>query len=1299
MAMKQFSFVTKPVIFSALLLGLNTHSSAQTVTTFTYTGTVQTYTVPVGVTSLQVDMQGAKGGFNSEFPSGSTPSDGGNGGRVQATLAVTPGEVLNIYVGGAGGAGITTTGGAGGFNGGGAGSDGFGSYGGGGGGGASDIRVGDNALSSRVIVAGGGGGAGNDYFGFNQDKGGDGGGVIAQDGLGGGVDGANGAGFAGTQVAGGTGGTYSGYDNGADGSLGIGGDGDAGGGNPSAGGGGGGGYYGGGGGSWGGAGGGSSYTDPVLATAVTHTQGYNSTGDGVVLITVSNSAPHFTAGRTQSLSVCQDSGPNGFNTALTISDADTAQTEVWSLLTAPTNGTVAGLPDTMTSNGSFLTPTGIPTSITYAPGAGYSGMDTFTVLINDNAGGTDTTTIVVTVNPTPTVNSVSGQAVCNGDTTSTISFSGTPAGVTYSWTNSDGSIGLATTGTGNIMSFTVTNTTTAAVVSTITVTPSANGCTGTPQNFTITANPTPSLTTPLDPVSICDSTLFNYGPSSGVTGTSFAWSRAAVTGISNPATTGADTVNEVLVNTTSMQVPVAYTYTLTTSAGCSNVQTVTDTVNPRPMLDSALSRGSICDSTLFSFMATSSTSGVSSITWTRDTIPGIIPGATFGAGNVSETLQNTTNAPILVTYVYTLLANSCLNTQSVTVTVNPKPTLSSSLTPASICDSTMFTYVPTSGITGTTVLYSWMRDTIAGISNSPASGTDTVNEVLINTTANPIPVTYTYTLTAYGCSNSEDVNVTVNPRPTLTTTTTPPAICDSTVFLYVPASGSTGTTFAWSRPSVAGISNPAAHGVDTIRERLNNTTVNPITVFYYDTLRVNGCVNIQQISLTVNPKPHLSSSLTPPSICNNGIFDYPPTSNTSGAAFSWVRPFVSGISNLPGSGAGTNANPNEQLNNTTNVDVIVKYQFTLTIAGCSNVDTVKVKVHPTPLLATATTASACSNAPFTYKAISLYPDSSILTYKWSRASVTGITPSTGSGTSATISETLTNSQGTPTPVTYIYTLTITDGNCKNTQNLRVTVNPAPAAAAIGLMPPATLCSNTMYQNFGAVDAPSGGVHYSWTATNAQVWATGATGQYALVNFNTPGPAVVTLNTAAPGTDCASPATYSVTVTASVSDNPQVIYYRGQLICLTNNEDSYQWGYDDAITLAPTSISGEVSATYFVNGLDLEHRYYWVMTKSGDCEQKTYYNVPMGVTNVNAGKELLLNVYPNPASSLVNVELNEMVGGNVEVEILNMVGQKISSTMMQGRKTQIDVSALPAGGYFVDCLRDGVKIGAAKFIKN
>lgn len=82
------------------------------------------------------------------------PGKGGAGAVATGKLAVTPGQTLQVWVGGKG------TLFSGGFNGGGSGGTSGGGGGGGGGGGASDVRVGNGTLSDRVIVAGGGGGGG-----------------------------------------------------------------------------------------------------------------------------------------------------------------------------------------------------------------------------------------------------------------------------------------------------------------------------------------------------------------------------------------------------------------------------------------------------------------------------------------------------------------------------------------------------------------------------------------------------------------------------------------------------------------------------------------------------------------------------------------------------------------------------------------------------------------------------------------------------------------------------------------------------------------------------------------------------------------------------------------------------------------------------------------------------------------------------------------------------------------------------------------------------------------------------------
>jgi Glycine rich protein len=114
-----------------------------------------TRTVPTGVSKVLVNATGAQGGT---YQSGGL---GGLGGWVQASLSVTAGQTLYVFVGG-----DTVVGAS--YNGGGAG----GRFGGGAGAGATDIRTISSDLKSRLIVAGGGGGG---SYGYSRDNGGNGG--------------------------------------------------------------------------------------------------------------------------------------------------------------------------------------------------------------------------------------------------------------------------------------------------------------------------------------------------------------------------------------------------------------------------------------------------------------------------------------------------------------------------------------------------------------------------------------------------------------------------------------------------------------------------------------------------------------------------------------------------------------------------------------------------------------------------------------------------------------------------------------------------------------------------------------------------------------------------------------------------------------------------------------------------------------------------------------------------------------------------------------------------------------------
>jgi hypothetical protein len=282
--------------------------AAPTTDHYVWTGSTVNWTVPVGVTSVSILEYGGSGGHSGS-------SSGGAGSKASATIAVTPGEVLHINVGSAGGNSQVGATGGGGNNP----ADGWGGNGGGtvpslcptcdggaGGGGSSDVRQGGTALADRVLVAAGGGGAGGPIHYTNPTSdwaGGDGGaegfdGAAGVPKAGGDPGGGGCGGHRATDSAGGAGGSVdpnvcgssgaAGSDGNAAG-FGMGGVGSGGGGGGGGGwfrGGGGGGGSGPSGGGAGGGGGGSSH-GPLGATLASGQQ----SGDGSVAITYDDGAP------------------------------------------------------------------------------------------------------------------------------------------------------------------------------------------------------------------------------------------------------------------------------------------------------------------------------------------------------------------------------------------------------------------------------------------------------------------------------------------------------------------------------------------------------------------------------------------------------------------------------------------------------------------------------------------------------------------------------------------------------------------------------------------------------------------------------------------------------------------------------------------------------------------------------------------------------------------------------------------------------------------------------------------------
>jgi hypothetical protein len=244
---------------------------------FNYTGAIQTWTVPVGVTRIFVDVAGAQGGSAGT-------NVAGRGGKVSGILTVTPGDILQITVGGQPTTNIAVYG----FAGNGGRSTSFGTIARAGGGLSAISTAAPVTQANALLIAGGGGGTPTSGFAGNGGAGGGLNGISATSNYGGtptrgggasqtagGVagspfDGNSTNPTAGTAINGGAGGIVGGFSAGWNG-----------------GGGGGAGYFGGGGAAGGGnaqgsGGGGSSWTHASVVQ-VSNISNFN-TGNGRIII-------------------------------------------------------------------------------------------------------------------------------------------------------------------------------------------------------------------------------------------------------------------------------------------------------------------------------------------------------------------------------------------------------------------------------------------------------------------------------------------------------------------------------------------------------------------------------------------------------------------------------------------------------------------------------------------------------------------------------------------------------------------------------------------------------------------------------------------------------------------------------------------------------------------------------------------------------------------------------------------------------------------------------------------------------
>ena len=289
---------------------------------------------------------------------------------------------------------------------------------------------------------------------------------------------------------------------------------------------------------------------------------------------------------------------------------------------------------------------------------------------------------------------------------------------------------------------------------------------------------------------------------------------------------------------------------------------------------------------------------------------------------------------------------------------------------------------------------------------------------------------------------------------------------------------------------------------------------------------------------------------------------------------------------------------------------------------------------------------------------------------------------------------------TPGTATISYSVTNICGTVRST--IIVTVDPFASNDTIYTHPSPYMCANTQFQNFGVGTPIYAGIRYTWSTINADLVSESPGNLNTLISFPNPGTAYVILNVDVLNTGCHNTDTFTAHVNTTESRFDTVSYYSSQLVCSDNTADNYQWGYDDAVLLDSNLIIGATFQDYYISSPDFTTRCYWVITTHNGCWQKSYYNAPQkgAITSVKQlSADVSIQLYPNPADSRINIEVkNPGSSDDITAQVFDMLGKNVGSSSLVAGKGSIDVSALASGVYSVMLVQNGIRLGAATFVR-
>ncbi|MBA3681967.1 MAG: gliding motility-associated C-terminal domain-containing protein, partial [Bacteroidetes bacterium] len=684
----------------------------------------------------------------------------------------------------------------------------------------------------------------------------------------------------------------------------------------------------------------------------------------------------------------------------TISSAGASQSICISTPTAALNGNTAlvgtGTWSVISGSGTVTTPSLATSSVTGLA----AGLNILEWTIANGFCGSSSSTTSIQVDLVPSVaNAGPNQNLCISSPTTTLAGNAAAVGI-GTWS--------ITSGSGVITNTLLANTTVTSLALGLNILEwSITGgvCGTTTSTMSIQVDNIPTISNAGSNQTLCISS-----PSTTLTGNTAlvgtgTWSVIVGSGTITTPTLSTSSVTGLAVGVNVLQ------WTIASGACGSSTSTMSIQVDQIPTMAIASSNQTIC------------------ITNPTTTVIGNVPTVgtgiwTLGSGN--GTITSATSATTTLTnlgagvnvFDWTISNGSCASSvSSVTITVDPAPTIAAAGSNQTVCISSatalMAANIPAIGTGSWTVI----------------SGSGTITSTtLANTTITNLGLgvnIFAWTISNNCSSSTATISVTVDQVPTIAVAGSNQTICISTASTTLNGNSPTVGTGIWTLASGSGTITSPNTAITTVTNISSGTNV-------FDWTIANGsCApSVSSITITVNPAPTIAAAGPNQTICISSSTALMAANNAAIGTGSWSIV----------SGSGTVTTLNLETTTITNIGLGNNIFAWTIFSGCgSTTSTVSIFVDQVPTIAVAgSNQTLCISSPST--------------------TLNGNGPSVGTGvwSLASGSGTITSPNTAVTTVTNIglgtnvFDWTITNGSCvPSVSSITITVDPAPTIAAAG----------------------------------------------------------------------------------------------------------------------------------------------------------------------------------------------------------------------------------------------------------